>query len=373
MMTNIRSTGIFALATLLTATTAFAQAPAAPSPEATSVTSFEVASIRPSPPGDPSNPLSIIPLATPRPGGRFTATNVPLWSLIATAWELPDFRIVGGNKELLNTKYHVTAKSSGGATLGLKQTLPLLKTLIVERFQLKFHVEPREMSHYDLVLARSDGRLGPELKPSKSDCSNEDELNAQRGDALAKGDLAALVPKPGEFLACTFAPNLAGGPTNLSLHGDGQEIKTLADVLSQFTGKYVRDKTGLTGRYDFDMKPQPARRRARLSVRSPNGHFDFSASALDVYPAASQGFHFSIALTLPSQPPSAGFTNVPLASLAHPSPPPGRPSLIGQYETVTVAPGSKVAPVMPLVSSDGGAEPSKLQSVSLPSAFLTFR
>ena len=250
-MINIRSTFGAALIALLTAATASAQAR---SPAATSAATFEVASVKPSPPADPSNPLSAIPMVSPRPGGRFTATNVPLWFLIATAWELPDFRIVGGNKELLNTKYHITAKSSGGATLGLKATLPLLKNLIVERFQLKFHVEPRDMSHYDLVVARSDGRLGPELKPSKSDCSNEDELNAQRGDALAKGDLAAIVPKPGEFLSCTIAPNLAGGPLNLSLHGDGQEIKMLVDLLSQFTSKYVRDKTGLTGRYDFDMK-----------------------------------------------------------------------------------------------------------------------
>ena len=189
--------------------------------------------------------------------------------LIGTAWELPDFRIVGGNKELMNTKYHITAKASGGATLGLKQMLPLLKNLIVERFQLKFHVEPREMSHYDLVLARSDGRLGPELKPSKSDCSNEDELNAQRGDAALMGNLGALVPKPGEFLSCTIAPNLAGGPTNLSLHGDGQELKVLADVLSQFTGKYVRDKTGLTGRYDFDMKLDM---QALLATRPEDGY-----------------------------------------------------------------------------------------------------
>jgi uncharacterized protein (TIGR03435 family) len=215
---------------------------------------FEVASIKPSPPGDPSNPLSIMPMASPQPGGRFRATNMPLWALIATAWELPDFRIVGGNKDLMNTKYHITARTSGGVTFGQKEMLPLLKNLIVERFQLKVHLEPREMSHYDLVLARSDGRLGPELKPTKSDCSKADELNAQRADAVAKGDFAALVPKPGQFLECTIAPNLAGGPTNLSLHGDGQEIKVLADLLSQFTGKYVRDKTGLTGRYDFDMK-----------------------------------------------------------------------------------------------------------------------
>jgi len=223
-----------------------AQTPAAPA--------FEVASIKPSAPGDPSNPLSMIPMAAPQPGGRFRATNMPLWALISTAWELPDFRILGGNKELMSVKYDITAKADGGATLGMKALLPLLKTLLVERFQLKTHVEPREMALYELVLARGDGRLGPELKPSKSDCSNPDELNAKRAEAVAKGDLASIVPKPGEFLSCAVAPNLAGGPANLSLHGDGQEMRVLVELLSQFTGRYVRDKTGLTGRYDFDMK-----------------------------------------------------------------------------------------------------------------------
>jgi uncharacterized protein (TIGR03435 family) len=215
---------------------------------------FEVASIKPSPPGDPSNPLTMIPMAMPQPGGRFRATNMPLWALISTAWELPDFRIIGGDKALMNVKYDITAKADGTAMLGVKEIRPLLKSLLIERFQLKSHLEPREMAFYDLVLARSDGRLGPQLKPSTSDCSNVDELNAKRAEAAAKGDFASLVPKPGEFLPCAIAPNLTNGPENLSLHGDGQEIKTLVDTLSQFTGKYVRDKTGLTGRYDFDMK-----------------------------------------------------------------------------------------------------------------------
>jgi uncharacterized protein (TIGR03435 family) len=96
-----------------------AQTPAAPA--------FEVASIRPSPPGDPSNPLSMIPMAAPQPGGRFRATHMPLWALISTAWELSDFRIVGGNTELMNAKYDITAKAEGSATLGQKELLPLLK------------------------------------------------------------------------------------------------------------------------------------------------------------------------------------------------------------------------------------------------------
>ena len=215
---------------------------------------FEVASIKPSAPGDLSNPISIIPMAMPQPGGRFVAANMPLWALISTAWNLPDTRIVGGSKELMNVKYDINARAATSATLGQKELLPLLKSLLVERFRLKAHIETREMSLSDLVLARSDGRLGPELKPSKSDCSNLEELNAKRAEALARGDLASITPKPGEFLSCTFGPNIAGGPANISLHGDGQEMKTLADVLSQFTGKYVRDKTGLTGRYDFDVR-----------------------------------------------------------------------------------------------------------------------
>lgn len=214
---------------------------------------FEVASIKVSNP-DPSNPLSQIPMAMPQPGGRFTTTNLPLRLLIGMAHELPDFRVIGGPQALLQTKYDITAKAPGGATLGTKELLPMVKALLADRFQLKTRIEQREMPLYDLVIARSDGRLGPELKPSKSDCSKADELNAQRAAAVAKGDLSAVLPKPGEFLSCTVAPNLAGGPTNISLHGDGQEIKVLTELITQFTGRFVRDKTGLTGRYDFDMK-----------------------------------------------------------------------------------------------------------------------
>jgi uncharacterized protein (TIGR03435 family) len=182
---------------------------------------------------------------------------MPLWALISYAWSLPDHQIVGGNKELMNVKYHITAKAAEGATLGQKELLALLKTLLIERFRLRTHFEAREMALYDLVLARGDGQLGPELKTSKSDCSNTDELNAKRVEAVAKGDVAWIMGKPGKFLPCALSPNFAGGLTNMSLHGDGLEMKALIDLLSQFTGRYVRDKTGLTGRYDFDLKVDP--------------------------------------------------------------------------------------------------------------------
>src|SRR5215213_5828179 len=111
-MNNICSTCAFALVTVLaptlTATTAFAQDPAA-----TPATAFDVASVKPSNPNpDPANPLSQIALMLPQPGGRFTATNTPLRMLIKTAYELQqDAQLTGGSPDLLAAKYDITAKA----------------------------------------------------------------------------------------------------------------------------------------------------------------------------------------------------------------------------------------------------------------------
>jgi uncharacterized protein (TIGR03435 family) len=254
-MNNIRSTCIFALVTLLiptlaptlTATTAFAQDPAtAPA------TAFDVASVKPSNPNpDPANPLSQIALMLPQPGGRFTATNTPLRMLIMAAYELQqDAQLVGGPSDLLTAKYDIAARAAGTATIG-KELPQLLRSLLADRFKLKTHTESRELPVYDLVITRSDGRLGPELKPSKSDCSKADEIGAEQAAALAKGDVTSFVGKP---RPCSVSTDPTGGPLNLIMRGDGQEMKSLVEVLSTFTGRTVRDKTGLTGRYDFAFK-----------------------------------------------------------------------------------------------------------------------
>jgi len=245
-MNMIRSTGGFALGILLAATAASAQDPAA-----TPAAAFDVASVKPSNPNpDPTNPLSQIALMLPQPGGRFTATNTPLRMLIMAAYELKqDAQLAGGPPALLAAKYDITARTVT-ATLGMKELPGLLRSLLADRFKLKTHTESRELPIYDLVLARSDGRLGPDLRPSKSECSKGDEL-AAAGAALAKGDMASFLGKPGP---CMVTTDPSGGPLNLMMRGDGQEMKQIVEILTQFTGRAVRDKTGLTGRYDFDMK-----------------------------------------------------------------------------------------------------------------------
>jgi uncharacterized protein (TIGR03435 family) len=256
-MKNIRSTCAFAFAVLLAATAASAQDPTAPPAAVSPAATFDVASIKPSNPNpDPTNPLSGFALMLPQPGGRLTATNTPLRMIIMAAFELKqEAQLVGGPVDLLGAKYDITAKAPveliGPAGLVGKELPQLLRTLLADRFRLKAHTESRELPLYDLVLARSDGRLGPNLKPSKSDCSKADEVAAEQVTALAKGDVGSFVGKP---RPCSVATDPSGGPLNLVLRGDGQEMKSLVEVLSQFTGRTVRDKTGLTGRYDFEMK-----------------------------------------------------------------------------------------------------------------------
>ena len=250
-MNSIRSTLTVTLVALLASAAVFAQAPNAPA-AAPTVTAFEVASVKPSnPTPDPNNPLSQIALMLPQPGGRFTATNTPLRMLIMAAFELQqDAQLEGGSPALLAAKYDINAKALVDF-IATKDLPHLLRSLLADRFKLKTHTETRELPVYDLVLARSDGRLGPDMKLSTSDCSRPDETVAQQGAALAKGDVASFIGTPA---ACSVATDTSGGPSNLLMRADGQDMTQIVAVLSQFTGRTVRDKTGLTGRYDFTMK-----------------------------------------------------------------------------------------------------------------------
>ena len=100
-MTMIRSTFGFALVVLLTATSAFPQAPGAQAPAVTSAAApdpaFEVASLKPSNP-DPNNPIGGVALPLTLPGGRFTSANTPLRLLIMMAYELQqEAQLAGGS------------------------------------------------------------------------------------------------------------------------------------------------------------------------------------------------------------------------------------------------------------------------------------
>ena len=150
----------------------------------------------------------------------------------------------------------------------------MLKSLLVERFKLKTHTETKEMPVYALIVARSDGKLGSDLKPSTSDCSNQAELQ-KRMEALSKEGPAAMAKAMrGPAIPCTVMPAMGATPGNFGMRGNGQPMTTLMQLLTQATGRTVVDKTGLTGLYDWELHFDPEvmlRMAAQAGVNIPAG------------------------------------------------------------------------------------------------------
>ena len=133
-----------------------AQAPQADTP------TFEVASVKPNKSGEGFVQLG-------GRGGQFTITNAPLRLIIRNAYRLQDFQIIGGPGWLNSDRFDIVAKSDPTATQD--QTQAMIKALLAERFKLKVHTESRDLPLYALHLARSDGKLGPQIKTAAVDCA----------------------------------------------------------------------------------------------------------------------------------------------------------------------------------------------------------
>src|SRR5688572_13304562 len=109
------------------------------------------------------------------PDGTFMMTNHPLSSLISLASPVPvtPRDIVGMPDWLMREPYDVTAKPPAGWTREqLREAMPAMwRAMFADRTGLVAHVEQREKDAYVLMLARRDGRLGPNLKASTLDCT----------------------------------------------------------------------------------------------------------------------------------------------------------------------------------------------------------
>jgi uncharacterized protein (TIGR03435 family) len=251
-------------------TTVLAQAPAP--------LTFEVASVKPSAPPDPTNPITMVPMMLPGAGGAVRGTNLPLRLLIRAAYKVEDEQIVGGPPWQLSAKFDITAKPADGAVATEEALRERLKTLLADRFKLKMHTETREMSTSALVMARSDGTLGPNLKPSTADCSNQIEEAQKLGEEVRRNPANALavMAKMKCGIMPVPTPGNPGSPPRVMVRGLGQPIANLASVVTQFAGQQVVDKSGLTGLYDFEfelpMDPEMLRRAAsQAGINLPPG------------------------------------------------------------------------------------------------------
>src|SRR5580700_10959168 len=76
-------------------------------------------------------------MVVPAPGGRFTATNVPLQYLVAAAYGIKqNFQLSGAPAWLLSERYDIEAKAAGDPSFDAM--LAMCRALFEDRLQLKF-------------------------------------------------------------------------------------------------------------------------------------------------------------------------------------------------------------------------------------------
>ncbi len=188
---------------------------------------FEVTSVKRSSSNTANGGMRVMP------GGRFEATDLGVFFVIASAYgetmnALRPSQIIGAPGWLESEHYDIVAKAANPADMdSFEKTRLLMRALLEDRFRLKVRREQRDMPIYALVRAKADGTLGPNLKQTVADC---------------------LTPSSG----CGFR----GGPIN-HIHGDAIPIAILTQLLNGATDRIVVDRTGLQGGFKIDLEYSP--------------------------------------------------------------------------------------------------------------------
>jgi uncharacterized protein (TIGR03435 family) len=194
--------------------------------------SFVVATIKPAPPDARGQGIG-----SPSPG-TFRVNNWTLKQILGFAFGnggLVGIQVDGGPNWIDKDRYVVEGQAQSPGKMDDYRAM--LKTLVIERFSLKSHTASKEVNVFNLVLARSDGKLGPKVTVWDGTCPGN------RPPAPA----SPASPRCGAFFT----------PTGMNMNGDSMAV--LANMLSTpiaNLGRPVVDKTGLTGEYTYEFEYQ---------------------------------------------------------------------------------------------------------------------
>jgi uncharacterized protein (TIGR03435 family) len=176
---------------------------------------FEVSTIKPASPDAPGMSFRFVGAR------RFTANNHTLKECIGYAYNLTPALIPGGPPWIEVDRYDIVGETPGETKPSLAQILLMFQALLADRFKLQFHREPKEMTVYNLVV----GKNGAKIKESTA------------GPDAAPGLL------------------IQGSPRGALLPARNATMAAFASLLQRVVlDRPVIDKTGLSGKYDFDLE-----------------------------------------------------------------------------------------------------------------------
>jgi uncharacterized protein (TIGR03435 family) len=178
---------------------------------------FDVATIKPSEPGRPGKLFTIR-------GQEVVTINTTLSDLITMAYGIHPKQLTGAPSWVDTDKFDITGKPEAPGQPNVDQMKIMIQKLVVDRFQLKFHRDKKELAVYTITALKT----GTKIKKSEADPNS----------------------LPGLFFG--RAPN----GTSFNVRN-----ATLSEVASVIQGnvldKPVLDQTGLTDKYDFTLTFTP--------------------------------------------------------------------------------------------------------------------
>jgi uncharacterized protein (TIGR03435 family) len=120
--------------------------------------SFDVATVKLSKPDTPGKMFRM-------EANKFSTVNTTLADLIKDAYGIQDKQIVGAPEWVFSDKYDLAGQPDIPGQPNQEQLRIMIKKLLADRFQLKFHKDQKEMAAYVLTVAKG----GPKMKKSEAD------------------------------------------------------------------------------------------------------------------------------------------------------------------------------------------------------------
>jgi uncharacterized protein (TIGR03435 family) len=176
------------------------------------------------------------------PGGRFRGVGTAQW-FIACAYGIPAARAheeISGSPNWLDVDLFAIEARSAPESVSRSQAdgLVMLRSLLAERFKLAVHREAKEIPIYALVMARRDGKFGPRLLATPSQCAAW----------IGGGRQGAPPTIPGDLPCGRQVVNALG------FRSTAMPMSQLANLLSPRVERLVQDQTGLTGTFALDLQ-----------------------------------------------------------------------------------------------------------------------
>jgi uncharacterized protein (TIGR03435 family) len=141
----------------------------------------------------------------------------------------------------LSVRFDIVAKAEGNPSPAQMQMM--LRTLLADRFKLVVHDDRRELMVYALVRARTDGRIGAQMRVA-APCFR------------MPANMPPPNPPPPNETACGF--RLRPG----RIAALGVTMPALASSLANQVNRVVVDRTGLDGEFDLEVEWTPFQRPA---------------------------------------------------------------------------------------------------------------